>query len=70
MINLRKNLKENTSEDIFIGNMKTFRFKKNKNISINSPSSTLHISNLVREICSEDLMRKFFSQFGRVEGIK
>ena len=70
MINLRKNLKENISEDIFIGSIKTFRFKKNKNISINPPSSTLHISNLVKDICGESLMRNIFSQFGRVEGIK
>jgi len=53
MINLRKNFKDNGSDDIFIGSLKTFRFKKNKNISINPPSSTLHISNLVKEICNE-----------------
>jgi len=70
MINLRKNLKDNVSEDIFIGNIKNFRFKKNKNISINPPSSTLHISNLVKEVCNEDLMRKVFPNFGRVEAIK
>ena len=53
-----------------MGNPKTFRFKANKNISINPPSGTLHISNLAREICREDFLREYFSLFGRIEQIK
>ena len=58
------------NHDIFIGNSKTFRFKFNKNISINPPSGTLHISNLAKEICREDFLRELFSSFGRIEQIK
>jgi len=71
MINLsKKNCEGYTAEDVYIGNPKNFRFKKNKNISINPPSSTLHISNLMRECCFDDVMRSYFSPFGRVEAIK
>jgi len=71
VINLsKKNCKDYPVEDVFIGNPRNYRFKKTKNISINPPSSTLHISNLMREICHEELIRKYFCQFGRVEAIK
>lgn len=57
-------------EEVFIGNPKTFRFKKNKNISINPPSSTLHLSNLVKEVCTEETIRTYFTPYGRVEAVK
>jgi len=60
-----------SSEETFIGNPKNFRFKKNKNISINPPSSTMHISNLVKEVCTdENVIKNYFSQYGKVEAIK
>jgi hypothetical protein len=31
-----------------IGNLSNFRFKKNKRLSINPPSNTMHITNLVK----------------------
>jgi hypothetical protein len=57
-------------DDVLTGNPKAFRFKAHKNISINPPSSVLHISNLVGEACNETLLRILFSQYGRVETIK
>lgn len=71
IINLKnKKTGKDSNEEIFLGTPKTFRFKKTKNISMNPPSSTLHISNLIKEMCSEDIIRKTFSQFGRIEAIQ
>jgi len=71
MINLsKKNCKDYPIDDILIGNPKNYRFKKNKNISINPPSNTLHISNLMRDICQEDIIRRYFMIYGRIEAIK
>ena len=50
--------------------MKTFRFKKNKNISINPPSQTLHVSNLADEISYEEDIEDLFSDCGPVLGIE
>jgi len=36
-------------EQVFVGSKKLYRFKdKNKNLAINPPSKTLHISNLLK----------------------
>ena len=71
IINLKnKRGEDGAVEEVFIGNPKTFRFKKNKNISINPPSSTLHLSNLVKEICTEETIRTYFNPYGRVEAVK
>ena len=58
------------ADEVLIGMPKTFRFKKNKSISINPPSATLHISNLVKEACTELIFRKLFEQFGKIEAMK
>ncbi len=65
----KKNTKD-TEEEILVGSTKNFRFKKSKNISINPPSATLHISNLVKEACYENIIKNYFSAYGRIEGIK
>jgi len=70
IINLRNKKGEEPGEEIFIGSQKTNRFKKNKNISINPPSSTLHLSNLLKEVCTEETIRAHFSSYGRIEAIK
>jgi hypothetical protein len=41
-------------EQTLIGNIKNFRFKKNKRLSINPPSITLHLTNIVKEVCYDD----------------
>lgn len=69
IINLR-NKKSDSQEEIFIGKPNTFRFKKTKSLSINPPSATLHISNLVKEVCKEDVIRGYFSAYGRIEAVK
>jgi RNA recognition motif-containing protein len=61
---------EYMSEDVFIGGEETFRFKKNKHLSVNPPSQTLHVSNLKQESCNERIIRAFFSTHGVVEGVK
>jgi len=57
-------------EEVYIGNPKTFRFKKNKNISINPPSATLHISNLAAEVANEEAIKSFFGLYGTVLALK
>ena len=57
-------------EILFVGSMKTFRFKKNKNISINPPSETLHVSNLAEEISYEEDIEDLFSECGKVVGVE
>lgn len=65
-----KNAVLDPSEETFVANAKNFRFKKNKNISINPPSPVLHISNLAREVCREENIQEHFSPYGRVEGMR
>lgn len=66
-----RNKQNKGPEETFIGNQRTFRFNKNKNISINPPSPVLHISNLVKEACKDQsTLRSCFEQYGRVEAIK
>ena len=52
------NLKQGNyvSEDVFLGTQDTSRFKKNKHMSINPPSQTLHVSNLKKESCTEKVI--------------
>jgi RNA recognition motif-containing protein len=45
------------------------RFTERKSITINSPSSTLHVSSLRREVCREDLLREIFGEWGQVESV-
>lgn len=68
-LNSKKGGKE-SNEEIFLGTNNTFRFKKGKTLSLNPPSSTLHISNLVKEVCTEDIMRNTFSPYGRIEALQ
>ena len=60
----------NGTEEVFIPAPNTFRFKKNKAITINPPSAALHISNLPKEACQEDVIQHHFSHFGRIENMK
>jgi RNA recognition motif-containing protein len=66
-----RNKQNKGSEEVFMGNQKCYRFNKNKNISINPPSSVLHISNLVKDLCKDQsILRAQFSGYGKVEGLK
>mmetsp|Transcript_918 Transcript_918/g.823 ORF Transcript_918/g.823 Transcript_918/m.823 type:complete len:138 (-) Transcript_918:223-636(-) len=71
IINLRgsRNSKEGI-EEVFIGTPKSHRFKKNKNVTVNPPSVTLHISNLVKDICTHDIIKGYFSIYGNIESMK
>jgi len=53
-----------------MGNIKTFRFKRNKNFSINPPSRILHISNLVTNICDKYKIYNIFIKYGIVLKVK
>lgn len=71
IVNLKlKKINKDSGEEVLIGNPKTFRFKKNKNISINPPSATLHLSNLVQEVCNEEAITRFFGRYGTVLAIQ
>jgi len=70
IINLRNKKTLSPLEEVYIGNPKTFRFKKNKNISINPPSATLHISNLAAEVANEEAIRNFFGMYGNILALK
>eukprot|EP01017_Pseudomicrothorax_dubius_P016625 TRINITY_DN1884_c0_g2_i1.p1 TRINITY_DN1884_c0_g2~~TRINITY_DN1884_c0_g2_i1.p1 ORF type:complete len:373 (+),score=42.83 TRINITY_DN1884_c0_g2_i1:211-1329(+) len=61
---------ESIDEEIFIGSPATNRFKGYKSLSINPPSNTLHISNLLAQCCREDIIGELFGQYGRVEAMK
>eukprot|EP01017_Pseudomicrothorax_dubius_P028917 TRINITY_DN3475_c0_g1_i1.p1 TRINITY_DN3475_c0_g1~~TRINITY_DN3475_c0_g1_i1.p1 ORF type:complete len:409 (-),score=69.50 TRINITY_DN3475_c0_g1_i1:76-1302(-) len=52
-------------DDIFCGSPKTHRFRESKSISINPPSDTIHVSNLVPEACTTKLLA-LFEQYGRI----
>lgn len=66
-----RNKQNKVGEEIFIGNPRGFRFNKNKNISINPPSSVLHLSNLVKDVCKDQsVIKQYFSKITKVEGMK
>jgi RNA recognition motif-containing protein len=67
----RKVADDNSDEEIFYGSpLTTHRYKVNKKISINPPSETLHVSNLLIQYCTEDILRPIFANYGFVEGMK
>jgi len=45
----------------------SFRFTEKKSITINSPSNTLHVSSLKRDICNEQTLFDIFSKYGEIE---
>jgi RNA recognition motif-containing protein len=66
-----RNKQNKGPEETFMGNPRNFRFNKNKNISINPPSSVLHISNLTKEVCKDNAaLKEHFALCGKVEGLK
>lgn len=70
-ISIRNKQNKSTNEEVFVGNQRNFRFSKNKNISINPPSSVLHVSNLTKEVCKDQkTIKDYFGCIGRVEGMK
>ena len=46
------------------------RFTPNRSLTVNSPSQTLHVSSLKKDICKEHVLYKIFSEFGKVEAVK
>ena len=44
----------------------TFRFTEKRSITINSPSNTLHVSSLKKEICNENTLFDIFSEHGEI----
>lgn len=58
-------------EEVFMGvKDKTHRYKVNKKISINPPSDILHVSNLLIQYCTDDIIKNLFAPYGTIEGIK
>lgn len=60
--------KENNNQ-LLIPNPKFYRFK-DKKISINPPSKTLHLSNVAREVYTEAEVSAIFGEFGQVKKVK
>ena len=57
-------------DQCILGSLQNFRFKKNKRMSINPPSITLHITNIVKQVCYDDYyVRQIFSQYGTVQKV-
>ena len=47
--------------------MSNYRFKLGKKIAINAPSKTLHITNLVKQVCKDDYeLRQLFEPYGAI----
>jgi len=66
-----RNKQNKGPEETYIGNPRNYRFSKIKNISINPPSSVLHISNLTKDVCKESaILKEYFGSCGKVEGLK
>ena len=42
------------------------RFTEKRSITINSPSNTLHVSSLKKEICNENALFEIFSEYGEL----
>eukprot|EP01017_Pseudomicrothorax_dubius_P003886 TRINITY_DN10664_c0_g1_i4.p1 TRINITY_DN10664_c0_g1~~TRINITY_DN10664_c0_g1_i4.p1 ORF type:complete len:299 (-),score=50.52 TRINITY_DN10664_c0_g1_i4:88-984(-) len=57
-------------EEWFVGSPATNRFKAAKTLSINPPSDTLHMSNLLIFYCKEDILRPLFGAYGNIEGMR
>lgn len=57
------------AKDYFVGNTHTNRFRDNRPLSINPPTNTLHVSNLIKEVCNESLIA-LFAPYGVVEAYK
>lgn len=45
------------------------RFTAHKSITINSPSTTLHVSSLKKEVCTEEALKDVFQEQGEVAGV-
>ena len=43
-----------------------FRFTPHRSLTVNSPSNTLHVSSLKKDICREHTLYKIFGEYGRV----
>jgi hypothetical protein len=57
-------------EQLYIGSPADFRFNNTKSISINPPSSTLHISSLKKEYNNENFLTELVAPFVKPEAIK
>ena len=57
-------------EEIMICPPSMYRFRGTKSISMNPPSNTLHVSNLKLEVCKDEIIRKIFGQYGKIDSIK
>jgi hypothetical protein len=70
-ISIRNKQNKSANEEVFVGNQRNFRFSQNKNISINPPSSVLHVSNLTKDVCKDQkAIKDHFIGVARVEGMK
>lgn len=63
------NVKSAPPSEYFVGSSRTHRFRDNRPLSINPPTNTLHVSNLVKEVCNESLI-SLFQAFGDIEAYK
>ena len=66
-----KNITKNTvKEDLMICETGHNRFKNEKALNINPPSQVLHLSNLDKNSCKEELIREFFMDVAEIDGVK
>ena len=57
-------------EDYFEVSEKMHRFKADTIAPINPPIDTLHISNIRRDSCSFDVIKKLFDPFAKIKNFK
>jgi RNA recognition motif-containing protein len=70
-IQLQPGQEEKYPDQLILSDEKSFRFKEGKNVVIAPPSTTLHVSNLSKEICKDKkAITNYFSTYGDVKAIK
>lgn len=66
-----KNISKHTvQEDLLICENVHNRFKNEKNLNINPPSQVLHLSNLEKNSCKEEIIQEFFKDVCEIDGVK
>jgi RNA recognition motif-containing protein len=70
-IQLQPGQEEKYKDQLIIGEEKSFRFKDGKNIVIAHPSTTLHVSNLSKDVCNDKkAISNCFHAYGEVKAVK
>jgi len=70
-IQLQPGQEEKYRDQLIIGDERLFRFKDGKNIVTAHPSTTLHVSNLSKDVCNDrKAISDYFNAYGEVKAIK